>query len=176
MCLKTVVKTVNDGRIHIVEPDLDMLVRGAVQAGNLRCSLEPEVVDAFIIAVPTPLKEDKSPDLSYIRSAAKAIAPYLEKGNLIVLESTSPVGTTESLSQWLSERREDLIFPHASNGHADINIAHCPERVLPGHIMTEIIQNDRVIGGITCRCAERAKELYGSFVRGEMYLVGRTYG
>ncbi|KKO46903.1 UDP-N-acetyl-D-mannosaminuronic acid dehydrogenase [Arsukibacterium ikkense] len=161
------VNTINQGKVHIVEPDLDMLVQAAVTTGKLKASLSPEPADAFMIAVPTPFKENKSPDLSYIKAALETIAPVLVKGNLIVLESTSPVGTTEQISQWLAELRPDLTLPHQDGEQADLFIAHCPERVLPGRVLQELVSNDRIIGGITPRCAERAIELYQLFVRGE---------
>lgn len=161
------VETINQGKIHIVEPDLDMLVHAAVKEGYLRATLEAEPALAFLIAVPTPFKGDHEPDLSYIQSAAKMIAPVLEKGNLVVLESTSPVGATEQLAQWLAEMRTDLTFPQEAGVDADINVAHCPERVLPGHVVRELVENDRVIGGMTPRCSERSIELYRSFVKGE---------
>jgi UDP-N-acetyl-D-mannosaminuronic acid dehydrogenase len=161
------VNTINQGKVHIVEPDLDMLVQAAVTTGKLKASLSPEAADAFMIAVPTPFKENKSPDLSYIKAALTTIAPVLVKGNLVVLESTSPVGTTEQISEWLAELRPDLKMPHTDGEHADIYIAHCPERVLPGRVLQELVSNDRIIGGITPRCAERAIELYQLFVRGE---------
>ncbi|MGO4777050.1 UDP-N-acetyl-D-mannosamine dehydrogenase, partial [Lysobacter sp. 2RAB21] len=123
--------------------------------------------DAYLIAVPTPFKNDHEPDLRYIEAAAKALAPVLRKGDLVVLESTSPVGATEQLAQWLAEARSDLSFPQDAGEDADVNVAHCPERVLPGHVMRELIENDRVIGGMTPRCSARACELYKSFVRGE---------
>ncbi|MAD74818.1 MAG: UDP-N-acetyl-D-mannosamine dehydrogenase [Rheinheimera sp.] len=161
------VNTINQGKVHIVEPDLDMLVQAAVTTGKLKASLSPEPADAFLIAVPTPFKENKSPDLSYIRAALETIAPVLAKGNLIVLESTSPVGTTEQISEWLAELRPDLKLPHSEGEQADLFVAHCPERVLPGRVLQELVSNDRIIGGITPRCAERAIELYQLFVRGE---------
>nr|WP_026349179.1 UDP-N-acetyl-D-mannosamine dehydrogenase [Arsukibacterium perlucidum] len=161
------VNTINQGKVHIVEPDLDMLVQAAVTTGKLKASLSPEPADAFMIAVPTPFKENKSPDLSYIKAALETIAPVLVKGNLIVLESTSPVGTTEQISQWLAELRPDLKLPHTEGEQADLFVAHCPERVLPGRVLQELVSNDRIIGGITPRCAERAIELYQLFVRGE---------
>ena len=161
------VNTINQGKVHIVEPDLDMLVQAAVTTGKLKASLSPEPADAFMIAVPTPFKENKSPDLSYIKAALETIAPVLVKGNLIVLESTSPVGTTEQISQWLAELRPDLKLPHTEGEQADLYVAHCPERVLPGRVLQELVSNDRIIGGITPRCAERAIELYQLFVRGE---------
>ena len=164
---QTAVETINQGKIHIVEPDLDMLVHAAVKEGYLRATLKAEPAQAFLIAVPTPFKGDHEPDLSYIHSAAKMIAPVLEKGTLVVLESTSPVGATEQLAQWLAELREDLTFPQNAGIDADINVAHCPERVLPGHVVRELVENDRVIGGMTPRCSERSIQLYRSFVKGE---------
>ncbi len=165
------VNTINQGKIHIVEPDLDMLVQSAVTTGKLRATTQPEVADVFMVAVPTPFKEGNRPDLSYIETAVKNIASVLEKGNLIILESTSPVGTTEKMSQWMSEVRPDLTFPHVQGEQADIQIAHCPERVLPGYVIQELVSNDRVIGGITPRCAERAKQLYKIFVKGDCLMT-----
>jgi len=165
------VDTINRGDIHIVEPDLDIVVQSVVATGKLKATLEVEPAEAFMIAVPTPFKkgnaDQNSPDLSYIESAAKAIAPALEKGNLVILESTSPVGATEKLAQWLKEERPDLSFPQDMGSQADINIAHCPERVLPGYVLQELVSNDRVIGGISPACSEKAKALYSTFVRGE---------
>ncbi|ALN57603.1 NDP-N-acetyl-D-galactosaminuronic acid dehydrogenase [Lysobacter enzymogenes] len=163
----SVVDTINRGEIHIVEPDLDVAVRDAVAGGFLRASLKPEHADAYLIAVPTPFKGDHQPDLAYIEAAAKALAPVLQKGDLVVLESTSPVGATEQLAQWLADARSDLSFPQHVGEAADVNVAHCPERVLPGQVMRELIENDRVIGGMTPRCSQRAAELYKSFVRGQ---------
>lgn len=165
------VNTINQGKIHIVEPDLDMLVQAAVTTGKLTASLKPEPAEAFMIAVPTPFKDNKSPDLSYIRAAVESIAPLISKGNLIVLESTSPVGTTDQISAWLAELRPDLLMPHQDPDKADVYIAHCPERVLPGRVLQELVSNDRIIGGITERCAARAVELYHLFVRGECLLT-----
>ncbi|WND83030.1 UDP-N-acetyl-D-mannosamine dehydrogenase [Lysobacter capsici] len=163
----SIVDTINRGEIHIIEPELDTAVRAAVSGGFLRASLRPEAADAFLIAVPTPFKNDHEPDLSYIEAAAKSLAPVLRKGDLVVLESTSPVGATEQLAAWLAAARPDLSFPQDAGEQADVNIAYCPERVLPGHVMRELIENDRVIGGMTARCSQRACELYKSFVRGE---------
>ncbi len=165
------VDTINQGNIHIVEPDLDIVVRGVVTTGNLRATTTPEPAEAFMIAVPTPFKEGNAPDLKYIEAAAKAIAPVLEKGNLIILESTSPVGATEKLSAWLKESRPDLSFPQDAGDSADIKVAHCPERVLPGYVLQELIANDRVIGGMSKACSERAVELYQTFVRGECIIT-----
>jgi len=161
------VDTINSGGVHIVEPDLDIVVRSVVTTGNLRATTVAESSDAFLIAVPTPFKDDHVPDLSYIQAAATAIAPVLETGNLIVLESTSPVGTTEKLEQWLAAARPDLSFPHQAGDQSDINIAYCPERVLPGHVLQELVNNDRIIGGLSDRCSQRATELYKLFVKGD---------
>ncbi len=161
------VATINKGEIHIVEPELDMVVRAAVTEGYLRAATEPEAADAFLIAVPTPFLGDHEPDLTYIEAAAKAIAPVLKIGDLVVLESTSPVGATEKMANWMAEVRTDLSFPHQVGEQADINVSHCPERVLPGHVMRELVQNDRVIGGITQKCAERSVDLYKIFVAAE---------
>ncbi|MCO7634502.1 UDP-N-acetyl-D-mannosamine dehydrogenase [Pseudomonas guariconensis] len=161
------VDTINQGKIHIVEPDLDMLVNAAVTNGYLRATTVPEPADAFLIAVPTPFKDDHQPDLSFIEAACNAIAPVLEKGNLIILESTSPVGTTEQMATWLANKRPDLTFPQNHGENSDVRIAYCPERVLPGHVLRELVQNDRVIGGLTTRCSKAAVELYKTFVEGE---------
>lgn len=161
------VDTINQGNIHIVEPDLDIVVRSAVNTGKLRASTQAESADAFMIAVPTPFKENKVPDLSYIKAAAETIAPVLKSGDLVVLESTSPVGTTEKLAQWLSSFRTDLTFPQDAGDQSDIRVAHCPERVLPGYVLQELVSNDRVIGGLSTACSEVAGELYKTFVKGE---------
>ena len=166
------VDTINKGEIHIIEPELDILVRAAVQTGNLRAVTTPENADAFMVAVPTPFKGNHEPDLTYIESAAKAIAPVLEKGNLVILESTSPVGATEKMMHWMQEVRPDLSFPgFGSEGTADISVAHCPERVLPGHVVRELVENDRIIGGVTTQCAERARELYKIFVEADCLIT-----
>ncbi len=162
------VDTINKGEIHIVEPDLDIVVRSAVMTGKLKATLTAEPADAFLVAVPTPFKGDNhEPDLSYIEAAAKTIAPVLAKGNLVVLESTSPVGTTEKLAQWLAEARPDLTFPQQKGIAADVQIAYCPERVLPGYVLQELVSNDRVIGGVSKACSEKAVALYKTFVKGE---------
>ncbi|MBT1064579.1 UDP-N-acetyl-D-mannosamine dehydrogenase [Bowmanella sp. Y26] len=162
------VDTINAGNIHIVEPDLDMVVRSTVMTGKLRATTQPEPAQAFVVAVPTPFKgEDHEPDLRYIEAASKAIAPVLEKGNLVILESTSPVGATEKMAAWLAEARPDLSFPQQKGEEADINVAHCPERVLPGYVLQELVSNDRVVGGMTPACSAKAIALYKTFVRGE---------
>lgn len=163
-----VVNIINQGKIHIVEPDLDILVHSVVKDRYLKAQITPEEADAFIVAVPTPFKgSDHEPNLEYIESAAKAVAKVLKKGDLVVLESTSPVGATERMSQWLAESRKDLSFPHQKGKDSDIRIAHCPERVLPGHVIRELVENDRVIGGITEKCTQMAIDLYKVFVKGE---------
>lgn len=166
------VDIINQGRIHIIEPDLDIVVHAVVSQGWLRATTRPEAAEAFLIAVPTPFTgDDHQPDLSYIVAAARAIAPVLAKGNLVILESTSPVGATETMAAILAEARPDLTFP-ASHGEAsDIRIAHCPERVLPGKVMEELIANDRVIGGLTPRCSALARDLYKTFVAGDCILT-----
>ncbi|WP_427183814.1 UDP-N-acetyl-D-mannosamine dehydrogenase [Bordetella bronchialis] len=165
------VDTINQGRIHIIEPELDMLVHAAVSQGFLRATRTPEPADAFLIAVPTPIGPDKKPDLSFVEAAVRAIAPVLQKGNLVVLESTSPVGTTERIAHWLGQARPDLSFPHLAGEDADVKIAYCPERVLPGHVVRELVENDRVIGGMSRRCGEAARELYRIFVQGDCILT-----
>jgi len=161
------VDTINRGEIHIVEPDLDILVHSTVKEGFLRATTNPEKADAFVMAVPTPFKgEDHEPNLDYIESATRALAKVLEKGNLVVLESTSPVGATEKMAAWLAEERPDLTFPQNAGEDSDIRIAHCPERVLPGHIIRELVENDRIIGGLTPKCTELASQLYKIFVEG----------
>ena len=164
-----IVDTVNRGEIHFIEPMLDKLVQSAVSSGHLRASILLEKADAFIVAVPTPFKGNHEPDLSYIESAAKDIAIVLEKGNIVILESTSPVGTTEKMVEWMKDLRPDLIFPNfgIEEEFSDISVAHCPERVLPGNIVKELVGNNRIIGGVTVNCAEQAKEIYKIFVKAD---------
>jgi len=161
------VNTINSGRIHIIEPDLDILVRSAVNSGNLKASLTPEEGDTFIIAVPTPFMEvdgnPKAPDLTYVEAATRAIVPYLREGNLVILESTSPVGTTEFIYNTIIEVRPELT--------GKIHCAHCPERVLPGHILRELVDNDRIVGGLTKSANEQARDLYKSFCNGAILLT-----
>lgn len=164
---KHAVDTINCGKIHIEEPGLAVMVHGAVGAGKLRATTCPEPADAFVVAVPTPFRNDHKPDLSYIEAATRNISPVLRKGNLVVLESTSPVGSTEKMAEWMAEERPDLSFPHQMGGDADIQVAHCPERVLPGRILIELVENDRVIGGMSAHCSSRAVDLYKTFVAGE---------
>lgn len=162
------VDTINQGKIHIVEPKLDILVYATVRDGYLKAQTISEEADAFIMAVPTPFKgENHEPNLDYIESATRTLAKVLKKGDLVVLESTSPVGATEKMAQWLAEERPDLTFPQQNGEESDIRIAHCPERVLPGHVIRELVENDRIIGGMTEKCTKDATELYKIFVEGE---------
>lgn len=163
----SVVERINRGETHIVEPDLDALVRSAVESGHLRATLIPEAADAFVVAVPTPFKDGHVPDLDFIEAASRSIAPALRAGNLVILESTSPVGATEAMADWLAEARPDLTFPRTHSDASDIRVAHCPERVLPGNVLRELVENDRVIGGLTRACSARAIDLYRLFVEGE---------
>lgn len=167
------VNTINRGDIHIVEPELDIVVHSTVTEGYLRALTSPEAADVFIIAVPTPFKSDKQPDLSYIEAAASAIAPVIKKGDLIILESTSPVGATEHMAKGLQAFRPDLTVPveNNSSGEFDLYISHCPERVLPGHVMRELVENDRIVGGMTPRCAKKAMDFYKILVKGECLLT-----
>ena len=164
----SIIGCINEGEIHIVEPDLDTAVRDVVARGYLSAALTPEAADAFIIAVPTPFKgDDHHPDTKYIEDAARAIGSVLQPGNLVVLESTSPVGTTQQMASWLAEARPDLTFPPSHGDASDVRIAHCPERVLPGKVMQELISNDRLIGGLTTRCSKMAASLYEIFAKGD---------
>lgn len=152
-----VVETINRGEIHIIEPDLDAFVHAAVHSGHLKADLQPGPADVFIIAVPTPFHADRSPDISYVLSAAKAIAPHLKEGNLVILESTSPVGTTERLKAEIEKTGVDCSSMH---------FAYCPERVLPGHVMKELIENDRIVGGLDEISTKKIAGFYKTFVKG----------
>ena len=160
----SVVETINEGAIHIVEPDLDVLVRSAVNSGNLSASLEPVPAGVFILAVPTPFRNNHLPDISFVESATVQIAPVLSRGDLVILESTSPVGTTERVAEILAEQRPDLV----ESGERMFAVAHCPERVLPGRILLELVENDRIVGGVDPTSTERAVAFYDRFVRGEV--------
>ncbi len=165
-----VVATINAGRPHFGEPNLDALVRRVVEIGKLRATTTVEPADAFIIAVPTPLRghgPSSTPDLSFAEDAARAVAAALKPGNLVILELTVPVGTTEHIAAIMAELRPDLSFPHQRGELADVQVAHCPQRVLPGRILDEVVNNARVIGGMTRRCGQRALTLYKIVVRGE---------
>lgn len=157
--VQSTVDTINQGNIHIVEPDLDTFVRAAVNSGNLKASLTPDIADVFIIAVPTPFHDGYIPNVDYIISATKAIAPYVKDEDIVILESTSPVGTTELVEKTLQEENIDT---------SKLYIAHCPERVLPGHIMRELVENDRIVGGTTQEATEKTVEFYKTFVSGEV--------
>ena len=154
------VETINSGKAHIVEPDLDILVRAAVTTGNLKAYTEPAESDIFMICVPTPLTEDNKPQLDYVRSATDSIVPFLNPGNLIILESTSPPGTTEMIEQ--------IVLEKSDFQKGDIHFAHAPERVLPGKILREVVENDRIIGGIDDASTEKAADFYSSFVTGKL--------
>ena len=160
------VDMINQGKVHIVEPDLDALVKVVVAKGMLSAQTVPVAADAYIVAVPTPFKDDHQPDLKYIEAASKALAPYLKPGNLVILESTSPVGATEQMAVWLAEARPDLTFPEQTGEQADILVAHCPERVLPGKVLQELISNDRIIGGMNHLSSKASCDLYKTFVQG----------
>ncbi|GGO99353.1 UDP-N-acetyl-D-mannosamine dehydrogenase [Stakelama pacifica] len=162
-----IVETINSGRVHIEEIDLDGLVSGVVARGNLRASTSPAPADIFVIAVPTPARTDHSPDISYVLQAAASVAAVVKAGDIVILESTSPVGTTAEVAALFARERPDLKIPGHCAGTPDIAIAYCPERVLPGRILVELIDNDRVIGGVTPRCARKALQFYRRFVRGE---------
>ena len=165
------VGTINSGASPFDEPGLDSLVAEVVASGALSARGEPAPADAFVIAVPTPIREDRSPDLSYVRAAVDNLAPVLGKGNLVVLESTCPVGTTERVCEWLASSRPDLTFPHSAGEASDIRVAYCAERILPGNALEELVANDRIIGGVSPACAEAAKSLYEVFVEGACHVT-----
>ena len=168
-----IVDTINEGEVHIIEPELDIMVKKAVDEGFFSATTAPVSADVFLIAVPTPFVSTETeysipkPDLSYIKAAAKSVSKVLKKGDVVILESTSPVGSTEEMAAWLAEERKDLTFPQTHGSQSDIRIAYCPERVLPGNIMSELIKNDRVIGGMTESCSRIAIEVYKIFVEGD---------
>lgn len=163
-----VVNSVNAGKLHIVEPELGEVLADVVRKGHLRATMSPEAADAFLIAVPTPFKDGHKPDVSYIQAVAQSLAPVLRKGNIVILESTSPVGTTERLAGWLAEARPDLSFPQQAGNDADVQVAYCPERVLPGQVLKELVENDRVIGGMSEKASAMAVEVYRVFVKGTL--------
>ena len=168
-----VIDAVNAGRTHIVEPDLDDLVRAAVDDGNLRALDRPAPADAFLVTVPTPVVYGATPqpDLSFVDAAARSIAPVLRAGDLVVLESTSPVGTTRRIARAFAELRPDLALPDGVGGSGEVDIAYSPERVIPGRAIVELAENDRVVGGMSERAALRAAALYGNVMRGECLLT-----
>lgn len=161
---KNIINTINTGKIHIKEPDLDILVKSAVFSKKLKVSQKPNPADVFIIAVPTPLKDSYMPDLSYVESAIESIIPFLKKGNLVILESTSPVGTTEHILAGHIRKKGFRVG-------TDVYLAYCPERVLPGRILQELINNDRIIGGVNKLSAKKAADFYRKFVNGEIFLT-----
>jgi UDP-N-acetyl-D-mannosaminuronic acid dehydrogenase len=163
------VEAVNRGEVPFVEPDLGIAVSGAVAQGRLVASTEVPEADVYIVAVPTPFTEGHKADLSYIRAATEAIAPKLRGRELVILESTSPPGTTKQMADWVTELRPDLAL--ATEDAEGVEFAHCPERVLPGRVMIELVTNDRIIGGLTPRAAERSGELYRAFCQGEMIVT-----
>ncbi len=157
--VQSVVDTINQGKIHIVEPELGELVKKSVESGNLKADVKPDFADVFIIAVPTPFRDGYVPNIDYVISASRAVAPYIKEGNIVILESTSPVGTTEKVGQILKDSGVDT---------SKIYISHCPERVLPGKILKELTQNDRIVGGLNKEAAEKTAEFYKTFVKGEI--------
>jgi UDP-N-acetyl-D-mannosaminuronic acid dehydrogenase len=168
------VDIINRGEIHIVEPGLDTFVHSAVQSGMLKADLKPTEADVFIIAVPTPFHEGYVPNIDYVVSATKAIAPYIKEGDIVILESTSPVGTTDKIEEVLAQARPEL-FPTINHSLSTINrqkpkvfVSHCPERVLPGRIMIELVENDRIVGGTTLEATEATVAFYNTFVEGEV--------
>ena len=163
--------TINSGASPLEEPGLDSLISDAVIAGRLIACGEPVPADAFVIAVPTPMSDDHRPDISFVRAAVDSLAPVLSSGNLVVIESTCPVGTTETVCHWLASARPDLTFPHSDGDASDIRVAYCPERILPGRALEELVSNDRVIGGVSLTCAAAARRLYELFVEGTCYVT-----
>jgi UDP-N-acetyl-D-mannosaminuronic acid dehydrogenase len=157
--IQSTVDIINRGEVHIVEPELDIFVKAAVNSGKLKADLKPCVADIFIIAVPTPFHEDFLPNIDYVLSATKAIAPYVKENDIVILESTSPVGTTDLVEETLAKENIDT---------SKLFIAHCPERVLPGQIMRELVENDRIVGGTTAEATEKTVEFYNTFVSGEV--------
>jgi UDP-N-acetyl-D-mannosaminuronic acid dehydrogenase len=158
--IESTVEIINQAKIHIVEPELDTFVRSAVNSGNLKASLYPSSADVFIIAVPTPFHEGYVPNTDYVVSATKSIAAYVKAEDIVILESTSPIGTTELVEQTLKEENVKV---------SELYISHCPERVLPGHIMRELVENDRIVGGLTPKATEKTIEFYKTFVTGEVH-------
>lgn len=163
------VEMINSGKVHIYEPDLDILVKAAVQSGKLKAGIVPVEADIFILAVPTPFQDEHKPDLTYVKAAAKTIAPVVKNGDIVILESTSPIGTTEKVAEWILEERPDLTMTEGLHGEKGrIYVSHCPERVLPGHILRELVENDRIIGGLDHESTKRTVEFYKQFVKGNI--------
>lgn len=157
----TVVETINEGEIHIVEPGLDKAVAEAVHQGYLKASLNVEAASIYLIVVPTPFKGDHEPDISFVQAATENIIPLLKEGDLYIIESTSPIGTTEKM--------QDLIYKSRAELKDKVFIAYCPERVLPGNVMYELVHNDRVIGGVNSASTEKAVAFYSRFVKGALH-------
>jgi len=168
---KDVIRTLEKGEVHIIEPNLDVLIREVVGDNLLSLSSSLKESDVFLIAVPTPLKESKKPDLTYVESVAESLSDVIKSGDLIILESTVPVGTTKSIKDILEGKRPDLNFSNNNSIEEQVYIAHCPERVLPGNVLFELINNDRVIGGIDENSSEKASQFYKQFVKGDIYLT-----
>lgn len=170
-----VVETINRGDIHIQEPDLDVLVRAAVHSGNLRAALKPESAATFIVAVPTPFKatptNPRAPDLTFVESATRSLASVVIPGSLVILESTSPVGTTEAMRDWLFDEVGKVRPAELPSLRSSVLFAHCPERILPGQMLKELVSNDRICGGVTPEAGERARDLYRAFCTGEIFLT-----
>ena len=170
---RKIVDRVNLGEAHFFEPELDMLLNAAVNTGRFKAQHQPTVAEYYIIAVPTPFKANKQPDLSFVDDAVASIAPFLTRGATVILESTCPVGATERAARALAKLRSDLTFPEfGQNANpSDVGLAHCPERVLPGRMVHELVWNDRIIGGMTTDCSEKALTLYKTFVAGKCFVT-----
>lgn len=170
-----VVEIINRGDIHIEEPDLDILVRAAVHSGNLRAATTPAPAATFIVAVPTPFKvtaqNPRAPDLTYVEAATRSIAPHVQPGNLVILESTSPVGTTEKMRDWLLDEVQRIRPSELPLLRSSVLYAHCPERILPGQMLKELVSNDRICGGLTPEASAAARDLYRVFCSGEIFLT-----
>lgn len=156
-----VVETINEGKIHIVEPDLDKAVAEAVSEGYLKADIKPKEADVYLVVVPTPFKDKNEPDISFVEAATKGIIPLLKEGDLYIIESTSPIGTTEKMQKLIYESRPEL--------EAKIFMAYCPERVLPGNVMYELVNNDRVIGGVDENSTNKAERFYRQFIKGDLH-------
>lgn len=165
------VDRINEGRAHISEPDLDMVLNAAVKSGMLKAYTQPQPADVFLIAVPTPITADKTADMSMVESALASVAPVLKKGDLVVIESTSPVGTTERAAEQLRRLRPDLSYPDTMPELSDIMMAYCPERILPGQTLRELVDNARIVGGLDHRSALRARDVYRHFAMGKIKLT-----
>lgn len=161
--VQRVVDTINMGKIHIVEPELDIFVKNSVNSGKFKADIKPVKADIYIIAVPTPFHDGFVPNVDYVIAATESIVPFIEKGNMVILESTSPVGTTDKIEAILREKRKDLFETEDT-----IFIAHCPERVLPGKIMRELVENDRIVGGTSPKSTEIVADFYKEFVNGNV--------